>query len=68
MRKKFIILIGFLSVLWTAGRGQEQGLTLEEAVAAALKNNPEIVMAQREVDASRARLLQSEALPIPASS
>jgi len=65
MRKKFIILIGFLSVLWTAGRGQEQGLTLEEAVAAALKNNPEIVMAQREVDASRARLLQSEALPNP---
>ena len=65
MRTKFIIFIIIFGALFSSGRAQEQRLTLEDAVAAALKNNPDILRAQKEVDASRGRLLQAEALPNP---
>lgn len=65
MRKKIFILIAlpilFLSFLFAG----ERGLTLEEAISTALKNNPDILLAQKEIEASQGRRLQLEARPNP---
>jgi len=65
MRTKFIIFSLLIGILYSAAGAQEQAMSLEDAVAVALKNNPDILRAQKEVDVSRARLLQAEALPNP---
>lgn len=65
MRKRSILLFILLSVLIPSGRAQDGGLTLEEAVAAALRNNPDVLRAQGELEASQARSLQAEARPDP---
>jgi cobalt-zinc-cadmium efflux system outer membrane protein len=57
----FIFLKAFLWPPAPAGRP----MTLEEAVSLALARNPEIVRAQKEVDAAGARRLQQAGLALP---
>jgi len=65
MTKRILILVAFLSLTISSVCAEERGLTLEDALSLALKNSPEILRAQREIDASRGRRLQLEAIPNP---
>jgi cobalt-zinc-cadmium efflux system outer membrane protein len=58
----FLLMIGLVPLPHQAA---EKGLSLEQAIAIALQNNPEILNAQKELDAARGRHWQLEALPNP---
>jgi len=65
MTKRILILVAFLTLTISFLRGEERGLTLEDALSLALKNNPDILRVQKELDVSRGRRLQLEAIPNP---
>ncbi len=65
MTKRILILVAFLTLNISFLRGEERGLTLEDALSLALKNNPDILRVQKELDVSRGRRLQLEAIPNP---
>src|SRR5262245_14285185 len=41
----------------------QEKLTLQQAIQLAMANNPQVLTAQKQVDAARARILQAEAIP-----
>ena len=43
--------------------GAQEKLTLHQAIELAMANNPQVQVAQKEVDAAGARILQAEAIP-----
>lgn len=65
MRKTFISLVIFVVGFPLLAYSQENGLSLEDALALALKNNPDILRAQKETDAAKGRFLQLSAVPNP---
>ncbi|MFB3826314.1 MAG: TolC family protein [Bryobacteraceae bacterium] len=54
-----------MCLLGVAARGQEQRLKLDALVAEALRNNPEILAAQKRTEAARQRPTQESSLPDP---
>jgi len=65
MLGKTIPFLLLLSVLVQPAPAEEKPLSLEEAVSAALQNNPEIARAELGLEEARGRRLQSEARPEP---
>jgi len=59
---RFILIFHWLFLPLFPG---EKTLSLEEAIALALKHNPDILMAQKELEAARGRRLELGALPDP---
>ncbi len=59
--------MGLLVLLsWTSSFSQKvEQLSLHDAVTIALKNNPEVLRAQREIDAASGRILQAGRIPNP---
>jgi len=64
-RKPFILWLLPACVLAPALAAADRAITLDEAVALALKNHPAVLQARKEVDAARGRRLQLEAVPNP---
>jgi len=64
MKKSFVTLFCTLALGIAPAHGQD-GLTLEQAVALALRQNPAILIAQREVSASAGKRMQMEAVADP---
>jgi len=61
-------IVSFFVMLLTAGIGFSQdttALSLEQAIRMALQNNPSVLVAQKEMEASSGRILQAEAVPSP---
>jgi len=54
-----------IALLCGAAWAEERTLTFEEAVAAALKNNPELLQAEKEIASAEGRRLQLESIPSP---
>ena len=67
MRNLMILAIVFLILLPAPGfsAGAADELTLEQAIDLALKQNPDILAAQKEILASQGRRLQMQAFPEP---
>ncbi len=65
MQKKIILFLVLLGTVLRPLLAEETQVSLEMAVCAALQNNPEIVRARLELEAARARQLQSGALSFP---
>jgi outer membrane protein, heavy metal efflux system len=67
MRNLVILAILFLILLQAPGSfaGAADDLTLEQAIDLALKQNPDILAAQKEIRASEGRRLQMQAIPEP---
>ena len=65
MLKKTILFLLLLSGLAGAALAEERPLSLEQAVSAALLNNPEVVRAEHALLAAKGLRLQSEARPEP---
>jgi len=60
----FLRFCGVLLFLhFTNNSDAQEKLTLQQAIDLAMANNPQVLVAQKEVDASRARILQAEAFP-----
>lgn len=55
------MLISFLLLIKNSGA--QEKLTLQQAIELAMANNPQVLSAQKEVDAASARILQAEAIP-----
>jgi len=53
----------FLFLLLTNNGVAQEKLTLQQAIDLAMANNPQVLVAQKEVDAANARILQAEAIP-----
>ncbi|MFH1742380.1 MAG: TolC family protein, partial [bacterium] len=65
--KRSIFQMGLLVLFsWASSFSQSvERLTLQDAVTAALKNNPEVLRAQREIDGAEGRILQAGRIPNP---
>ena len=64
--RRFMFIIGILWIMIAAVPSPgDDSFTLEQAVAAALKNNPKVLSALKEAEASLGRKLQLEAIPDP---
>ena len=63
--KKIMLYILFLNICLCPALFGQEGLTLEQAVGLALKQNPDIAAAQKELAASQGKRLQMEAIPDP---
>lgn len=63
--KKIMLYILFLDISVCPALFGQEGLTLEQAVGLALKQNPAIAAAQKELAVSRGKRLQMEAIPDP---
>jgi outer membrane protein, heavy metal efflux system len=57
------IVLALLFLFRPVFSSQEEGLTLGEAIAAAMAGNPEILSAKAEVEATKGRMLQFSARP-----
>lgn len=57
-----LMLFSFLLLINSNSIAQEK-LTLQQAIALAIANNPQVLTAQKEVEAANARILQAEAIP-----
>ncbi len=55
------VLFSFL--LLANNSGAQERLTLQQAIELAMANNPQVLAAQKEVEAANARILQAEAFP-----
>lgn len=55
------VLFSFLLVMENSGA--QEKLSLQQAIDLAMNNNPQVLAAQKEVDAANARILQAEAVP-----
>lgn len=64
-RKRWPVSAVLAALLVSALSAQERSITLEEAVALALDNDPSIIQARHEVDAALGRRMQLEAVPNP---
>ena len=53
----------FLFLLLIKNSGAQENLTLQQAIDLAMANNPQVLAAQKEVEAANARILQAEAFP-----
>jgi cobalt-zinc-cadmium efflux system outer membrane protein len=60
------VWMAWLTLLCTAAPAAQRTLTLEEAVALALKNNPGLLQAEKDVESARGRRWQLESVPNPA--
>ena len=60
MYKRVIILLLFCSL---AVYGQTKKITLNEAIETSLKNNPQVLTAQKEIHAADGRILQAGRIP-----
>jgi len=65
MPRKAIPFILLWSVLLQPMAAEEKPLSIQEAVSAALQNNPEIIGARQALEEAKGRRLQSEARPEP---
>jgi len=64
--RRFPIIPGILLIMITVVPSPgDDGFTLEQAVTVALKNNPRVLSALKEAEASLGRRLQLEAIPDP---
>ena len=54
-----------LALLCASVSAAERTLTLEEAVSSALKNNPGLLQAEKDIESARGRRLQLESIPNP---
>ncbi|MBI5214157.1 MAG: TolC family protein [Ignavibacteriae bacterium] len=65
--KRYIPFVGWLSLfLFMQLQGQEvKKLSLHDALEFALKNNPNLLKAEKEIDAANGRILQSGKIPNP---
>lgn len=63
--KKIMLYILFLNICLCPALFGQEGLTLEQAVGLALKQNPDIAAAQKELAVSQGKRLQMEAIPDP---
>ncbi|MGH7494370.1 MAG: TolC family protein [bacterium] len=61
LRSCAVVLFSFLLLIETSDA--QEKLTLPQAIALAIANNPQVLVAQKEVDAAKARVLQAEAIP-----
>lgn len=57
------VAVLFLFLLLMENSGAQEKLTLQQAIDLAMANNPQVLSAQKEIDAARARILQAEAIP-----
>jgi len=53
----------FLSFFLINSSDAQENITLQQAVALALANNPQVLAAQKKVEVAQARILQAEAFP-----
>ncbi|MDL1878488.1 TolC family protein [Cytophagia bacterium CHB2] len=53
----------FLFLFLIENSGAQGKMSLQQAIDLAMTNNPQVLTAQKEVEAARARILQAEALP-----
>lgn len=53
----------FFLLFFMNSSGAQENLSLQQAIDLALANNPQVLAAQKEVDAASARILQAEAFP-----
>ncbi|MEW5901672.1 MAG: TolC family protein [Acidobacteriota bacterium] len=65
MRKLFLCILTLFGLLRLPVFSEQKPLTLDEAVSSALKNHPQILRAQKEIEAAQARTLQLGAIPNP---
>lgn len=63
-KRSVCFILVFWSLLGTLGAAQNR-LTLEEATALALRHNPDILLAERELEVVRGRKLEVQAMPDP---
>ncbi|NUM74652.1 TolC family protein [candidate division KSB1 bacterium] len=61
LRSCVAFLFSFLFVMENSGA--QEKLSLQQALDLAMNNNPQVLVAQKEVDAANARILQAEAIP-----
>lgn len=64
--KKYIILILFATTISPLGASGKEDLTLDQATKIALEQNPEILLAQKDMVTAAAKRLQMEAISNPA--
>jgi len=65
MRVPLIVLLAALVMFPTASRAETAVVTLDELVAEALKNNPEIKMAEKKAESAEERKSLASAMPDP---
>jgi cobalt-zinc-cadmium efflux system outer membrane protein len=67
MRSKSIVLPCTVLILWSplSPDAEERRLSRQDAIRIALEENPEVVAAQKEWEAAKARVIQASALPDP---
>jgi cobalt-zinc-cadmium efflux system outer membrane protein len=53
----------FAILILSKNSSAQESLTLRQAIQLALANNPHVLLAQKEIDAAGARILQAEAIP-----
>ncbi len=61
LRSCSAMLFSFLLLM--ENTSAQEKLTLQQAIDLAMANNPQVLAAQKEVDAANARILQAEAIP-----
>ncbi len=66
MKRILPLCLAWLMFLSASAPASQRTLTLEEAVALALKNNPRLLQAEQDVESARGRRLQLESRPNPA--
>ncbi len=65
MVKRSLCLFWFCVALCLPVLSEQSTFSLDEAIATALKNNPDILRSEKEIEIARARTLQLEAFPNP---
>jgi cobalt-zinc-cadmium efflux system outer membrane protein len=65
MQRKIVLFLWLLGAFIRPLPADDPPISLEEAISAALRNNPEIIRASRELEAARGRRLQMGALSFP---
>lgn len=66
MKRMIPVCLAWLMILSVFAPAAQKSLSLEEALALALKNNPRLLQAEKEVESARGRRLQLESVPNPA--
>ena len=65
MIKRFFYFLWFCVALYLPVQSEQRTFSLDEALATALKNNPDILRSEKEIEIARARTLQLSAIPNP---
>ena len=65
MKRRFWCVLWLCGALVSPAFSEEKTLSLDETIAIALKNNPDILRSEKEIEAARARTLQLGAVPNP---